>query len=448
MEALTRINSVLNGIVWGPFMLCVLLGTGIFYSFKLHFFQIRHFPVWWRMTVMSLFKAGNNNCGNNRLSPFRAMSTALAGAIGTGNIVGIAGALSLGGAGAIFWMWIAAVFGMATIFAENVLGVKYREKHPEGYVGGPMYYIEKGLHCKWGAVIFSVLCCLASLGMGNMTQANSVAGALLGGFGISPQICGIILSITVGIIIFGGIKRISALTEKLVPVMTILYILAAFIVLGANIDRLPGALFRIFADAFDIRSTAGGFLGYGMARAVKYGISRGVFSNEAGLGSSPIVHAAAETDDPYTQGMWGIFQVFVDTIIMCTLMALCILTAVPDISGLDGIALSARAFESVLGAGGKVFISLSIILFAFATLISWCYFGEKSAEYLFGKGSVIIFRCIYACVTYFGCILSISLVWDISDTLNGLMAIPNLCALILLSRKINYSEISTIRNRR
>lgn len=441
MDTIMKINSVVNGIVWGPLMLCVLLGIGIFYTIKLHFFQFRHFRVWWSKTFLSVFKSSSQSGKHGKISPYQAMATALAGAIGTGNIVGIAGAITLGGAGAVFWMWIAALFGMATIFAENVLGIKYREKHGNHYVGGPMYYIEKGLGCKWGAVIFAVLCTAAALGMGNMTQANSAAGALENGFGISPYFSGIVISAADALIIFGGIGRIAALTEKLVPVMSILYIFACFAVLAVNFRSIPSAFVRIITEAFDLRCAAGGFMGYGMARALKYGISRGVFSNEAGLGSSPIVHAAADTDDPYTQGMWGMFQVFIDTIVLCTLMALCIICSGADESISDGIALSTSAFESVLGIGGKIFISLSIVIFAFATLVSWCYFGEKSVEYLTGGRFTNYYRLIYICVSYIGCIMSISSVWEISDTLNGLMAIPNLAALIFLSKDIRYSEL-------
>ncbi|MBR2176521.1 MAG: sodium:alanine symporter family protein [Clostridia bacterium] len=443
MENIEKINSLINGIVWGPFMLSILLGIGIFYTIKLKFFQVRHFKVWWRLTFLSMFDKSSRKGEKGKISPFQAMATALAGAIGTGNIVGVASAIALGGAGAIFWMWIAAVFGMATIYAENVLGMKYRTQKNGKYVGGPMYYIEKGLGQKWLAVIFAVICTVAALGMGNMTQANSVAGALKNGFGISPEISGIIIAIAVGIIIFGGIDRIAALTEKLVPFMAVLYMLASAAVIIINIKAVPAALERIFTEAFDLRSAAGGFMGYGMARALKYGISRGVFSNEAGLGSSPIVHAAADSSDPCRQGMWGMFQVFMDTIVLCTLMALCILTTQSDVSSLDGIAVSTKAFESVLGNGGKIFISLSIVLFAFATLVSWSYYGEKSLEYLVGTKPITIYRIFYAAAAYAGSVMSISLVWDISDTLNGLMAVPNLAALILLSKEINYSEIKS-----
>ena len=441
MLDIQKINSFINNIVWGPYMLILLLGVGIFFTVKLKFFPLIHFKTWWKYTVLSFLKS-NKSSSNERISPFQAMATALAGSIGTGNIVGVANAIALGGAGAVFWMWIAAFFGMSTVFAENVLGIKYRTKRNGKYVGGPMYYIEKGLKCKWLAVIFSIFCTLAAFGMGNMTQANSVSGALQNGFGISPKITGIILSILVGIIIFGGIGRISKLTEKLVPVMAVIYTIAVFIVITVNFREIPNAFDEIFIQAFDFKAVSGGFMGYGMSKAVKYGISRGVFSNEAGLGSSPIVHSAADTDDPYQQGMWGIFQVFIDTIVLCTLMALCILTTNSDKTNLDGIELSTYSFETVLGHAGNIFMSLSIILFAFATLVSWSYYGEKSLEYLTNGKYISVYRIIYSIIVYIGCTTNISLVWEISDTLNGFMAIPNLVALILLSHEIKYSELS------
>lgn len=440
MQVIEEINGVINRIVWGKYTLIMLLGIGIFFTVKLKFFPFVHFGTWWKNTAMSFMKAKKSET-NEKISPFRAMATALAGSIGTGNIVGVANAIALGGAGAIFWMWTAAFFGMSTVFAENVLGMKYRIKRNGKYVGGPMYYIERGMRCKWLAVIFAVFCTLAAFGMGNMTQANSVSGALMN-FGISPKWSGIVLAILVGVIIFGGIDRISGLTEKLVPFMAVIYTVAVLIVIGVNFREIPNVFVRILEQAFDFKAAAGGFMGYGMSRAIKYGISRGVFSNEAGLGSSPIVHSAADSDEPYKQGMWGIFQVFVDTIVMCTLMALCILTTNADKTGLDGIELSTYSFESVLGTAGNIFISLSIVMFAFATLVSWSYYGERSFEYLTNGKYIVIYRVIYALVVYIGCITEISLVWEISDTFNGLMAIPNIIALIYLSKEVNYRELS------
>ncbi len=440
MQIIADINGFVNRIVWGKYTLIMLLGIGIFFTVKLRFFPIVHFGTWWKHTAMSFLKAKGSST-NEKISPFRAVATALAGSIGTGNIVGVANAIALGGAGAIFWMWTAAFFGMSTVLAENVLGMKYRVKRNGKYVGGPMYYIERGMKCKWLAVIFAVFCTLAAFGMGNMTQANSVSGALEN-FGISPKISGIILAVLVGVIIFGGIDRISGLTEKLVPFMAVIYTVVVLIVICVNFREIPTAFGEIFTQAFDLRAAAGGFMGYGMSRAVKYGISRGVFSNEAGLGSSPIVHSAADSDGAYQQGMWGIFQVFVDTIVMCTLMALCILTTNADKTELDGIKLSTYSFESVLGIAGNIFISLSIVMFAFATLISWSYYGEKSFEYLTNGRYIKVYRVIYAIVVYAGCVTGITLVWEISDTFNGLMAIPNIIALVFLSKQVNYRELS------
>ena len=439
MELLENINAFINGIVWGPFMLLFLLGTGIFFTIRLRFFQFRHFRLLWNLTIGSL---GNNHSHQkNGISSFQAMTTALAGAIGTGNIVGVAGAIALGGAGAVFWMWIAAFFGMATIYAENVLGMKFRISSHNGRAGGPMYYIEKGLHCKALAIFFAVLCTFAALGMGNMTQSNSAAAALYECFGLDQMLTGLIMTVAVGLIIAGGISRIAALTEKLIPLASVLYLITAGAVIITNISSLPSVFVNIVSEAFDLHAAAGGFMGYGMARALKYGISRGVFSNEAGLGSSPIVHSAADTDDCVKQGMWGVFQVFIDTIVLCTVMALCILVT-GNINGSDGVRISISAFENVFGSAGKIIIALSIVIFAFATLISWCYYGEKSVEYLCKGRYVHAFRIVYTLFTFLGSILSIRLVWDISDTINGLMAIPNLIALLSLAKYISYDEIS------
>ena len=441
MEVLREVNSWVNSLVWGPYMLLFLVGTGIFYTVKLRGFQLFGIRVWWRSTIMSVLRREKTDSSVSGISPLQAFSTALAGSVGTGNIVGVANAIVLGGAGAVFWMWIAAFFGMATVFAENVLGIKYRIRKNGAYCGGPMYYIEKGLGCRWLAFVFAVVCTFASLGMGNMTQSNSVAGAMKDRFNVPEWLCGIVLAVIVGIIIFGGITRIAGFTGRLVPLMTIVYLMGVVIVILFHVGDLPYAFYRIVTEAFDFKAVSGGFMGYGMAMAIKYGISRGVFSNEAGLGTSPIVHSAAETNDPYRQGMWGIFQVFLDTIVLCTLMALCILVTGGDKMGLDGIRLCSFAFESVTGNIGGLFVSVSIILFAFGTLISWSYYGEKSLEYITGGKYIHLFRIVYAAATYIGCVMSLSFVWEISDTLNGLMAVPNLIALILLSGKVSYREL-------
>ena len=419
-------------------MLCTLLFVGILYTLKLRFFQLFRFRYWIRETIGSCCDKKLRK--NINISSFKAMTTALAGAIGTGNIVGVAGAIALGGPGAVFWMWIAAFFGMATVFAENYLGIIYRETKDGKNVGGPMYYIEKGLHCKPLAAVFATMCTGAALGMGNMTQANSAAGALELGFGIDVRISGVIISILTGLIIFGGLDRISALNEKIIPIISVLFIGTAIIILITNYNRIIPVFLDIIKGAFGIRQATGGFCGYLILNSLRYGISRGVFSNEAGLGSSPIVHAASECDDPHKAGMWGLFQVFIDTIVMCTLMAMCILVTNSTDSEINGIAISTAAFTRVFGAAGKYFVCISLTVFAFATLVSWCFYGEKSIEYLLGKRSVPIFRIIYSSAAFFGAIMNISLIWDISDTLNGFMAIPNLAALLLLSDKVVLND--------
>lgn len=435
MEVITEINSMIDKIIWGLPMLIIMVGTGLYFSFRFRFFQILHFRIWWKKTIGGLSRKKNRE-NIEGISPFEAMSTALAGAIGTGNIVGVAGAIALGGPGAVFWMWLSAIPGMATIYAENYLGVKYRIKRGGRYVGGPMYYISKGLGCKMLALIFALLCTLAAFGMGNITQSNSAAGAISGSFGIDRTICGIVLSLASGAVILGGIKRISALTGRLIPILTVIYIFAAVCVILTHYSQIPYALKSIISSAFDLRSVSGGISGSVMALAVRYGVSRGVFSNEAGLGSSPIANSAADTDDPELQGMWGMFQVFIDTIIMCTLMALCILTSCKNTDKADIMELSISAFSGTFGSAGRYYISCAIAVFAFATLISWCYFGEKSFEYMTDGKFILSYRLLYCLAAFAGSVMEITFVWEISDTINGLMAIPNLIAILALSKKI------------
>ena len=446
MELVQRVSGAVNQLLWGPWMLVLLVGVGVFFSVKLRFFQLTGFRYWWKKTALSAF-GGKPAEGRKGISPFQAMATALAGSIGTGNMVGVANAIALGGAGAVFWMWVAAFFGMATVFAENVLGVTYRVKQGGRFVGGPMYYIEKGLHCRWLALLFALFCTLAAFGMGNMTQANAVAGALENSFSLPRPVTGAMLAAGAGVVIFGGIGRISRLTEKLVPGMALLYTVAVVLVLCFHAEAVPPAVGRILEEAFDVKAAAGGFLGYGMMRALKYGVSGGVFSNEAGLGSSPIVHAAAETDDPYEQGMWGFFQVFVDTIVLCTLMALCILTTQSDTAGMDSVTLSMAPFSGTLGVMGELVIALSMGLFGFATLVSWSYYGERSFAYL-TKGRLIgCYRGVYLALAFAGCVGSFSLVWELSDTFNALMALPNLAALLLLSKEVSRKKCIVIRKK-
>lgn len=428
------INGYIANVLWGPVMLIFILAVGMWFTIRLKFFQVLNIKLWLGKTFGVLFRSKKRTSSTNGITPFQAMTTALAGAIGTGNIVGVATAITLGGAGAVVWMWIASLLGMMTIFAENILGVKYRIKDSEGkWCGGPMYYMERGLKCKALGIIFAAACTAAALGMGNMTQSNSIAESLYAGFGISKGITGVVLAVITGITVFGGIKRIANITEKIVPFMALFYILGTLVVICFNVNKIPSVFIQMFSQAFDFKSISGGAVGYGMAAAVRYGISRGVFSNEAGLGSSPIVHAAADTDEPVEQGMWGIFQVFIDTVVVCTLTALCILCTFDSSEGLDGAALSTYAFSSVLGNFGSIFMAVSIFLFAFATLISWEYFGEKSLVYITNGKYILIYKAIYTIFCAFGAVINLRLVWSIADTLNAFMAIPNLIAILFLS---------------
>lgn len=430
-----KINNIINSIVWGPIMLVFFMLVGIMFSIRLKFFQIVKLKLWVKSTILTLFTKQDKK--SSGISSFQAMTTALAGSIGTGNIVGVATAITLGGPGSIFWMWIAAFFSMMTIFAENVLGMLYREKNLKGqWVGGPMYYIEKGLKSKWLAVIFSVTCILATFGMGNMTQANSISTALNDSFNIEPRISGIIISILSAIIILGGTSRITHFTEKIVPFMALFYIVGGLIIIFYNKSNLPAAIKNIFINAFNFKAISSGGTGFIISKSIKYGISRGVFSNEAGLGSSPIIYSAADENEPIVQGMWGIFQVFFDTIIGCSITALCILTSGPIDYKMDSVALSISAFSSVFGRYGSIFVSFSIIMFAFATIIGWSYYGEKGLEYIFKGKYITIYKSFYIILILFGSVMDLNLVWDLSDTFNGLMAIPNLIALLVLSNQV------------
>lgn len=401
-------------------------------------------------TLLAIFKNKKvrKASGAHSISEFQALSTALAGTIGTGNIAGVATALVSGGPGAIFWMWLSAFFGMMTNYSENVLGIHYRYKNEKGaWMGGPMVYLERGLHQKWLAVLFSCFCILASFGIGNMTQANSIAEALNGSFGIPKLATGIVLAILVGLVILGGIKRIGQVTERIVPFMALFYIIGGIVLIGANFSFVPAALKLIVINAFNFKSVGGGLLGYGIARALRFGVARGVFSNEAGLGSSVMVHSASSVQEPVVQGMWGIFEVFADTIIVCTITALCVLTsalkfnlfAVDEYgqitSSLSGSNLVSAAFDTLTPLGGS-FVSIAVMLFAFSTLLGWSFYGERGIEYLIGVRFTIIYKFIFLLAIIAGCTMQLDLVWNLSDTFNGLMALPNLIGILFLSNEV------------
>lgn len=442
---ITQINSALNGIVWGPLMIAFILAVGVMFTVRTNFFQITKFSLWIRKTFFAIFTRKSVRKGNEKgsISQFQSLATALAGTLGTGSVAGVATAIVMGGAGAVFWMWVSAFFGMMTSFAENVLGIKYRCKNANGeWVGGAMIYLERGLHCKPLAAAFSFFCILASFGIGNMTQANSISGALEASFGISPAVTGIALAVLVTAVIIGGISRIGCVAEKIIPFIAIAYLLGCVYVIIINYERLPKALCDIFSSAFGLKQAGGGIAGYTMMRAVRSGVARGVFSNEAGLGSSVTVHSAADVKEPVQQGMWGVFEVFTDTIVVCTLTALVLLTSgvcennFNPLTGkaiLDGVPLTAAAFSCGLGRFGGCFVSVSIVLFAFATILGWSYYGERSTAYIFGDRAIPVYKVIFSFMTVVGCVSELELVWSISDTFNGLMALPNLIGLVLLS---------------
>ncbi len=427
------INSLISSVIWGPPMLTVFLGTGLFLSLKTGFFQIFGIGKWFRLTIVDAFRKRKEPPKNDgTVSQFAALTSALAACLGTGNITGVATALFAGGPGAVFWMWISAILGMMTCCCENILGIKYRIRNSLGqWVGGPMLYIERGLKNPKLAKVYAFLLIGTSLGMGNMTQANSVAAGLEA-FGISPLLTAFILAPLVFICISGGLKRISALSEKLIPLLSCVFLFLCLAVIIKNRYALLPSFTMIVRDAFSPKAVSG----FGIAKAARYGISRGVFSNEAGLGSNTVIHANADCDVPGIQGMWGIFEVAFDTLFMCTVTAVTILASgVWSPSGsLNGIALCSAAFESVVGKTGGILLGICICLFAFATLVAWSFYGKSGAAYLFGDNSGVYYNIIYAVAVFIGCVAKLDIVWNISDIFNGLLAIPNIYALLKLSK--------------
>ncbi len=439
VRTLTSLNSLLNGIVWGPAMVGFMLLVGIYFTAGTGFFQVRHFGLLLRETLAAIFldREVHDKQDPHSISQFQALSTALAGTLGTGNIVGVATAITAGGVGSIFWMWVSAFFGMMTKYAENVLGNRYRYRDEQGaWVGGPMVYIERGLGCRWLAVLFALFCMFAAFGIGNMTQSNAIAGAFESSLQIAPLSTGIVVALLCGLVVLGGIKRIASVAERCVPLMAVVYTLGAAVILWFHRDRLPDAFSAIFQEAFSLRAAGGGAGGYAMMRAVRYGVARGIFSNEAGLGSSVIVNSASNVKDPVRQGMWGIFEVFADTIVMCTITALAIIVSGAHLSGAEGAGMSIEAFEGVFGHAGGLFVAAAIAFFAFSSILGWSYYGERVVEYLFGKRPLGIYKLLFIGMTAVGCIGHLELVWSLSDTFNGLMAIPNLIAILLLSGQV------------
>ena len=452
-ENLAEINRVLNGIVWGPLGLALLFGTGVLLSVRMGFFQLRHMGYWLRSTIGAIFTdqsvTAHTGQDEKAISQFQSLCTALAATIGTGNIVGVATAILSGGPGAVFWMWVMALLGMMTSFSENVLGIFYRRRNAKGeWAGGAMYYLAEGLGSKLGckqlgrvlAVLFACFCTLASFGIGNMSQINSIAGNMQAAFRVPQAVTGGVLAVLSALVLLGGLKRMAAVTEKLVPLMALFYLVGALAVVAVHGAAVPAALGAIFRGAFGVHAAGGGAVGYGVAQAVSWGFKRGAFSNEAGLGASVIVHSAANVKEPVQQGMWGLFEVFADTCVVCTLTALVILTSgLVDLetgrvlSGVEGSALVGEAFSTVFGSFGPKFIAVSILLFAYSTVLGWSHYGTRAVEYLFGARAGRGYQLVFIGMIVVGATMKLDLAWDLSDTFNGLMMLPNLVGVLGLS---------------
>ncbi len=477
LDKIAEINGSINGVVWGIFGLALLIGTGIIVTCCTKFFQITRLGHWWKNTIGNMFskEVMKHRKEKGTISPFQALCTALAATVGTGNIAGVAAAICIGGAGAVFWMWVAAFFGMMTNYAENTLGIYFRRKNSDGeWSGGAMYYLQDGLGakkgCKWIGKILAILFCifamLASFGIGSMGQVNKIVanvadafkpelfnginmfGTSLGeilsyevfsGVSLYNIIIGVVIMVLTAIITLGGVKRIANVAEKIVPFMVVLFVLGSLVIIGVNYNAIVPAFKAIFVNAFSPEAFVGGGIGAVISKVVTQGFKRGVFSNEAGLGSSVMVHSNSSVKEPVKQGMWGIFEVFADTMIVCTMTALVILTSgVHDYTqkaaeGIDAT-LVGDAFNSVFSWGniGEKFIAIAMFLFAFTTILGWSHYGSKAWEYLFGAKTTIIFRIIHVCTIIFGAVLTSSLAWNISDTFNGLMMIPNLIGVLFM----------------
>jgi AGCS family alanine or glycine:cation symporter len=456
LEIITHINDVVNNIVWGWPALILLAFVGVLMTCLTKVFQISHIRHWMSNTIGAIFKDKNvtGHTKDKSISQFQSLCTALAATVGTGNIVGVCGAIIVGGPGAVFWMWIIAFFGMMTNYSENVLGIYYRRKNKNGeWSGGAMYYLQDGLGAKKGchgigkvlAILFSVFCLLASFGIGNMTQVNSISGNMNAVFGVPTWVTGIVILIIAGLVVLGGIKRIASVTEKIVPFMVVIYILGTLIILFTHISHIPAVFSAIFKGAFALKAAGGGAVGYGIKLAIEQGMKRGVFSNEAGLGSSVMVHSSSNVKEPVRQGMWGIFEVFADTIVVCTLTAFAVLSSglvdletgvtVAESGGvvLTKANLMSTVFGNQFGFVGSAFVAIAVMLFAFSTVLGWSHYGTKACEYLFGEGSVLAYHIIFVIAIFGGAVMGDNLAWDIADTFNGMMMIPNLIGVLVLS---------------
>lgn len=442
-EVIINFVNEITGLLWGPFMLILLVGGGIFLTIRLKFIQFTHFGYMWKQTFGSLFskdkKALDENLEGN-LTPFQAVTTALASTVGASNIVGVPVAIFFGGPGAVFWMWITALFGMITKYAEVVLGVLYREKNADGeFVGGPMYYLKNGLKSKFLGNTYALLFMLTIVS-GIMVQANSAAGSAAT-LGVPTSISGIIITVIVAIIVVGGVKRVGKVSEKFVPLMASLYVLGCLIIILSNITTIPSVFAMIFKYAFTPHAAAGGFAGSVVSLTLRWGVARGAYSNEAGMGSAPIAHATAKTDHPVRQGMWGMFSVFFDTLLICTMTALVILsTGIWQNGDISAAGMTAEAFTNFYGPIGGYVVSLSVLFFVISTIYVILFYGERLAEYLFGKKFSIFMRYLYLAACFVGAVGGLQFVWIFLDMLFGLAVIPNMIGVLLLSGVIAQQQ--------
>lgn len=466
-DSIAKVNDVINTFVWTKVGVWLLIGAGIFMTLVTFFFQVTHIGHWMKETIGSMFKKSviSHSKDKKSISPFQALCTALAATVGTGNIAGVSAAIVIGGAGAVFWMWLAAFFGMMTNYSENVLGMYYRRHNKDGeWSGGAMYFISDGLGSKkWFnktvakviAVIFALFAILASFGIGNMGQVNKIVANVESAFPIQALsnplygevtlyslVIGIVILIIAGLIIIGGLQRIASFAEKIVPFMVVLFVAGSLVIVGVNYSNIGAAFACIFKNAFTPVAAIGGGIGVVISKVMTQGFKRGVFSNEAGLGSSVMVHSNSNVTEPVTQGIWGIFEVFADTMVVCTMTALVVLTSgLYDLAtgtlaeGVTDATLVAKAFNSVFSFGniGEKFIAIAMFLFAFTTVLGWSHYGSKAVEYLFGKKGTIVYRIIFVLMIVSGALMTSSLAWDISDTFNGLMMLPNLIGVVLLA---------------
>lgn len=424
------IVSLIGGWVWGAPLLILLVGTGLWLTIVLKGIQ---FTKMGESLYLAFIKRKEEGDGDGDISHFQALMTAMSATVGTGNIAGVATAIAVGGPGAMFWMWITGLVGMATKYAEAVLAVVYREKDSNGNMsGGPMYYITNGLGWKWMGTLFAVFAAVAAFGIGNMVQSNSMADAVQATFGIPIWVTGLVIMVFVGLVVIGGIKSIGKVTSFLVPVMVVFYIISCLIALVIFADKIPGAFKLIIDSAFNPTAATGGFAGSAVMLTIRMGVARGVFSNESGLGSAPIAAAAAKTNHPVTQALVSMTQTFIDTIIVCSMTGLVLVITGTWSSGKNGAELTTYAFQQAI-PGGEYIVTIGLVLFAFSTILGWCYYGEKSMEFLFGEKSILPYRAVFVIFAGIGAVLKLDLVWALADTFNGLMAFPNLIALIALT---------------